>query len=307
MQRDGFMQTSIHKGEVSYFPNGLQNNQPELVEGKDGGYIDYPEKVNGDKCRKQIASVDDHYSQAQLFWNSLNDYEKQQTVDGFRFEIGKSKSLDVRKRMISVLNHVDNGLARRVAFAVGVDLPEKVVDNPGKTSVGLSIDERPKPNHIRTKRVAILTAPGSDFKDVKTMYDFLTKEGAYVDCVGMALGPMQGVEITATYLTTSSVLYDAVYVADGAEGIKKLMDKQSAFPYEEPMVFLLDAFRHCKPIAAAAAGAALLKASTVEMPEGKGEKNGVIIGDSAASITDAFKKAIMQERFWVRLPLDPPI
>ncbi|KAI8367504.1 catalase-like domain-containing protein [Radiomyces spectabilis] len=305
--RDGYMQSMVHKGPVSYYPNGLQNNAPDVVPPEKGGYIQPNEKVDGRKVRGQVSSVEDCYSQPQLFWNSLTAAEKQQVVDAARFEIGKVKSKEVRQRMIDVFNRIDNGLARRVAYGIAVPLPDKVVDNPGKTSVGLSIEEYPKPPHIKTKTVAILTAPGIDTADAETMFNFLEKEGAYVEYVGMCLGEVQGLPITNTYTTTSSPLWDAVYVPAGKKGIEKLMDTTSAFPYEEPAVFLLDAFRHGKPIAAASDAVELLKAAKVKMPEGNGEKDGVVIGSKASAITSDFKKAIMQQRFWSRLPLDPEI
>lgn len=332
-QRDGFMQMTIHRNQAAYYPNKLDDNYPRVVSAKDGAYMDYAEDMQGRKVRQQVPSVDDHYSQAQLYWNSLTEAEKQQTVEGFRFEVGKSKGKDVRARFINVLNHVDNNLARRVAVGVGVEPPAKIVDNLGKKSVGLSIEERPRPNHIRTKTVAILTAPGTNTDDAKAMFDFLKKEGAYVEYVGMALGEHDGLDITHTYLTTSSVLWDAVFVPDGKEGIAKLMDKQSVFPYEEPMVFVLEAFRHGKPIAASGAGvellrtaqlelpggtewkegalsgtaASVLKTAQVDLPTGVHERNGVLVASDASSLTEAFKKAIIQQRFWSRLPIDPPV
>ncbi|KAI8140826.1 catalase-like domain-containing protein [Fennellomyces sp. T-0311] len=303
-QRDGYMQSTIHKGDVAYYPNHLQNNAPNIAQPSQGGYMEYPEKINNvAKVREQVPSVEDHYSQAQLYWNSLTPYEQQQTVNGFRFEVGKSVDLGVRKRMIDVLNHVDNGLARRVASAVNVPLPGKVVDNAGKTTVGLSIEERTHPNHIRTKTVAILTAPGTNTKDASAMYDFLKKEGAYVEYVGPALGDQDGLEITQTYTTSSSVLFDAVYVPDGDEAVKLLTTKQSTFPYEEPIMFVLDAFRHCKPVGASGAGVELLKASRVE----GSEQDGVLVGQNASALTDAFKKALIKQRYWTRMALDPPM
>ncbi|KAI7859847.1 catalase-like domain-containing protein [Circinella umbellata] len=304
-QRDGYMQTNIHKGDVTYFPNHLGGNAPAIAEENQGGYIEYPEKIEAGatKIREQVSTVDDHYSQAQLYWNSLTVYEKQQTVDGLRFEVGKSVDLGVRKRMIDVLNHVDNGLARRVAAGVNVPLPDKVADNPGHTTVGLSIEERPHPPHIKTKTVAILTAPGTNVKDAQAMYDFLKKEGAYVEYVGPALGDQEGLEITQTYTTTSSVLFDAVYIPDGSEAIKILTTKQSTFPYGEPSVFVMDAFRHCKPIGASGAGVELLKLSKVE----GGEKDGVFIGEQSSGLLDGFKNALIKQRYWTRLALDPPM
>ncbi|KAI9344440.1 catalase-like domain-containing protein [Pilaira anomala] len=307
-QRDGFMQSQIHKGKVAYFPNGLQGNTPSMVDAEDGGYIEYPERINNvTKIRGRSSKFFDFYSQAQLFYNSLTEAEQQQLVDGARFEIGKSKSLDVRKRMIRNLNFVDNDLARRIAYSVGVEPPEMVVENQNKTSVGLSIEKYPKANNIKTRTVAILTAPGVNTDEATSMYDFLESKGAYPSYVGVRLGEQDGLNITDTYMTTASVLWDAVYVPGGNKSIQAMTQRTSLFPYEEPKMFVLDAFRHGKPIAASSEGVALLRKADVDLPGGKNktkELNGVIISNNEADLEDAFEKALIQQRFWARLPLD---
>ncbi|KAI7900241.1 catalase-like domain-containing protein [Cokeromyces recurvatus] len=310
-QRDGFMQMQIHKGEVAYFPNGLQQNTPSMVDGNKGGYIEYPEKINNvTKIRGRSSKFFDFYSQAQLYWNSLNVYEKQQLVDGARFEIGKSNSMDVRRRMINVLNHIDNQLARRVAYGIGVELPNKVVENQNKTSVGLSIEAYPKAESIRTRTVAILTAPGTDTKDARDMYNYLASKGAYPSFVGVHQGVQDGLNITNTYVTTSSVLWDAIYVPGGNKSIDIMTSRTSMFAFNEPQMFVMDAFRHGKPIAASAEGVKLLEYAHVDLPTAASnstikELNGVIVGDSADKVKTAFEAALIQQRFWARLPLDP--
>lgn len=288
-------------GNVAYHPNGLQRNTPSMVDPDQGGYIDYPEEIHGKKQRGRSAKFFDYYSQAQLFYNSLTPAEKQQMIDGLRFEIGKSKSLDVRKRMINVINHVDNDLARRIAKSINVPLPEKIVENKNQTSTGLSIELYPKPDNIRTRTVAILTAPGTNTEEAKAMYDYLASEGAYVDYVGVNLGDQGGLNITATYLHTSSVLYDALYVPGGEKGIKVLSDNVSEFPYDEPKVFVLDAYRHGKPIAASSEGVKFIN-SAVNMDIQ--DKDGVVTGSAGSDLQTEFKKALIQQRFWSRLPLD---
>lgn len=302
-QRDGKMQVQIHKSKVNYFPNGLQDNTPSMVDPEKGGYIEYPERIqnNATKVRGRPASFFDFYSQPRLFYNSLTPHEQQQLVDGARFEIGKSKSIDVRKRMINVLNHVDNQFARRVAYGVGVDLPEKVVENDNRTSEGLSIEKFPKADNIKTRTVAILTAPGSNADQARSMYDFLKGKGAYPSFVGVHLGTQEGLNITDTYMTTASVLWDAVYVPGGADGINVLTSRSSLFGYDEPVMFLTDAFRHGKPIAATSEGVQLLEKAGVNITA-----EGVITSNSSESdVQSQFEQALKTQRFWSRLPLDP--
>ncbi|KAI8142419.1 catalase-like domain-containing protein [Fennellomyces sp. T-0311] len=300
-QRDGYMQQQVHKGKVAYYPNGLQDNTPSMVEPKDGGYIDYPEKISGIKQRGRSAKFFDFYSQARLYYNSLTSPEKQQMIDGLRFEIGKSKSLDVRKRMIAVINNVDNNLARRIAKRINVPLPEKVVDNDNKTSTGISIEEYPKADNIRTRTVAILTAPGIDTDEATAMFDYLTEQGAYPSFVGINLGDQEGLNITTTYLHTASVLYDAVYVPSGKKGIRTLTKDLGEFPYEEPQTFILEAYRHCKPIAASGEGTKFVNSVLGEKVT---NRDGIVTGKSSSDIEDDFKAALIQQRFWSRLYLD---
>jgi catalase len=123
--------------------------------------------------------------------------------------------MNARENMIHVFNQVDNNLAVRVACAIGVAAPQPVVVNQNQTSLGLSIDNYPLPKNIKAKKVAILTGPGIDKNDVNSMYDYLNNEGAYVDLVGLKLRSRDGLFMTQTYLTTSSVLCDVVYVPNG--------------------------------------------------------------------------------------------
>lgn len=308
-QRDGYMQSQIHKGKVAYFPNGLQGNTPSMVDKEEGGYIEYPEKINNvTKIRGRSSKFFDFYSQPQLYYNSLSVAEKQQLVDGARFEIGKSKSLDVRKRMIRQINFVDNELARRIAYGVGVDLPKQVTENKNHTAPGLSIEKYPKANNIKTRTVAILTAPGTNTAEARAMFNFLKSKGAYPTYVGLHLGSQDGLDITDTYMTTASVLFDAVYVPGGQKALGAMTARSSFFPYEEPKMFILDSFRHGKPIAASAEGVSLLKYAGIDIPVGKAkEAKGVIIDDKEAGVQSAFEKALIQQRFWSRLPLDQPI
>ncbi|CEP07767.1 hypothetical protein [Parasitella parasitica] len=310
-QRDGYMQRNVYKGKVAYFPNAMQNNTPAMANDKKDGYLEYPEQLNAKKQRGKGGKFADHFSHAQLFWNSLTTAEQQQLVDGARFELGKCPDYNVRNNMVQVFNRVDNNLAVRVAYSLGVPEPKPVSKNEKKTTEGLSIENYPKPDNIRAKKVAIFTAPGIDVSEAKTMYDYLKKEGAYPEYVGFKLGKQDGLDTTQTFLTTSSVLYDAVYVPSGDKNaFKLLMDSVSAFPYNEPSVFLLDAYRHGKPIAASGRAATLLKAAQLP-PEAlnisvpKQKQIGVFVSsDVGNDFENLFKQGIIQQRYWNRLPTD---
>ncbi|KAI7896134.1 catalase-like domain-containing protein [Mucor mucedo] len=306
-QRDGYMQRNVYTGKVAYYPNTLQNNTPAVVSPQEGGYLEYPEQVSK-KQRGKSGKFADHFSQAQLFYNSLTTFEQQQVVDGARFEIGKCNNNSVRENMVQALNHVDHNLAVRIATYLGLNSPQDIYPNANMTSVGLSIEKYKLPENIRAKKVAILTAPGIDKDQVEHMFKFLTEKGAYVDLIGVEMNK----DVAQTYLTASSVLYDAVYVPNGnQEAFDTLKGDTSLFPYEEPAMFILDAYRHGKPIAASGLGKSLLKAARLPnsvldnsaLQEQK--KYGVLIMDDSDALYQHFEQAIRKQRFWIRLPLDP--
>ncbi|MEM5774798.1 MAG: catalase, partial [Anaerolineaceae bacterium] len=99
-QRDGYMRQRIDAGQTSYSPNSLRNGDPVPASEEQGGYVHYDEKVEGNKIRARHESFGDHYSQARLFWNSQDDFEKQHIIDAFHFELGKVDNMEVRQRMV---------------------------------------------------------------------------------------------------------------------------------------------------------------------------------------------------------------
>ncbi|KAG1051033.1 hypothetical protein G6F43_006737 [Rhizopus delemar] len=308
VNREGFMNFNCHKGAVNYFPNTMQGNTPAPAAAKDGGYIEVPQKINGVKQRGKHGKKLEFYSQAQLFYNSLTTAEQQQVVNNFRFELGRCNNFTVRENYVKLLNHVDHNLARRVANGIGVKPPEKPdVENKKQTSVGLSIDNYKRPNHIRGKTVAIVVAPGIDVIQANGMYKFLSDEGAVVDFVGPTPGEVDGMPVVKTFLTSPSVFYDAVFVPTGeVSTFEGLMEPHPAFPYGEPVQFVLDCYRHGKPLAVSGKAVALLKAAHIPLVTSEKDeiKYGLFIAENLDKLKSNFKKGIIIQRFWTRLPID---
>ena len=74
------MQMGIKTSRVNYSPNSLGDNLPAPVAEADGGFVTYPERVEGHKIRERSPSFGEHFSQATLFWNSLSTGEKDRLV-----------------------------------------------------------------------------------------------------------------------------------------------------------------------------------------------------------------------------------
>lgn len=188
--------------------------------------------------------------------------------------------------------------------------PKPANKNVG-TSAALSMANTPKES-IQTRKIAVLAADGVDDGSLMAVKKGLETLGAYVKIVAPRLGRVKAskgatLEADFSLLTTSSVLFDAVYVPGGASSI-------AAFaPEPDALEFLRDAFKHCKPIAATDEGIDLLRAADIPVPSGadtngKGiaAQDGVVTGrgNQASKVASEFAAAVRQHRFWSR-PIKP--
>ncbi len=282
-QRDGHMRATIDPGRVAYEPNGLQGDIPNQVPAARGGFVTYPERVSGPKVRERSATFGDHYGQARLFWNSMSAVEREHITKALQFELSKCDTRDVRVRMLGHLQRVNEVLAAQVALALGepthtghpTATPSGTADSAAETALlanatspttasgglqrakGLSLVEG-QPGSPKGRQVAILAANGVDAAQVNALKKALTEAGALGVVVGPHLGSLGGgVEATMTFANTASVLFDAVYVPGGAGSVKTLMQNGDAH------VFVDDAYKHGKPIAAVAEGAEVLTAAAI--------------------------------------------
>ena len=320
-QREGFMRQTIEPGRVSYEPNSLNGNMPTQAPAAAGGYVTYPEAVEGRKVRARGASFFDHYSQARMFYASQSEPEQQHLIKALRFELGRVDSGEVRERMVGHLAQIDGMLATLVAKGIGVAVP----DGPPPPNLSVPADGDPDdyqhrqiadrdvvspalsmtnhvPGPIATRKVAILVAEGFDATGVTALRKSLEQGGARPFLVGPRLGPLEASDGTTTepqysILTTASVLFDAVCVA-GGEGAAQWTLEADA------VEFVADAFKHCKPLFAWSEGAELLRAAHVPVGA-QGEPDPaddatVVAAKASRSTIGAFITAMAGHRLWAR-------
>lgn len=187
-QRDGMHRQAIHRGRASYEPNSLGGGSPAQAGMK--GYVSYPEQIADDMVRGKAELFSDHYSQARLFWQSQTPSEQKHMASAFRFELTRVQTPAVRKRVVSMLVNVDADLAACVAKGLGMEVPAAMPlasDLPMPKyakSPALSLLSRPGHTGIRTRRVAVLVAPGVHGATVDTVYASLLADGAVPRLVG---------------------------------------------------------------------------------------------------------------------------
>ncbi|MEC1027543.1 catalase, partial [Bacillus paralicheniformis] len=248
-QYDGYHRMTINKGPVAYHKNSLQNNDPAPASEEEGGYVHYEEKVEGKKIRQRSESFNDHYSQAELFWNSMSPVEKEHIISAFRFEVGKVKSKDVRRQVVHMFNRVDRELAKQIAAGVGVEPPEKD-EGSNVTFKSPALSQENTVKRPQTRTVAILAEQGFDDEDLSRVLKEFKKADIIPDIVSSALGVIKGtggteIEVGNTLQTVDSVLYDAVYIPGGQESIERLQLHKAASD------FINETFGHYKAIGAA--------------------------------------------------------
>lgn len=235
-----------------------------------------------------------------------SDVEKQHLVEAAHFELGKVEEMAIRERMVQHFNTIDNDLAVRVAKGIGVPPPSLERANHGRSSAALSIEKSTR-RTVKGRRVAVLTADGASVKDITALKEILKAEGVDCQIVSMCGGEIRGeggsLAVDKMFVTTASVLFDAVYVPGGDNSGRALAESGYA------KHFINEAFLHCKPVAATDDGVDLLReCSLPEVRLASDSRDGVVLDKGvvtavSGSMTDLaaqFLEAIRQHRHWNR-------
>lgn len=305
-QQDGFGQHAIPQGRASYTKNSLGGGCPALASSE--VFQHYTQHVSGQKMRRRADSFQEYYRQPRMFWRSMSPTEAEHIVEAFAFELGKVAVPDIRSQVLDHLSHVDPELAVRVAVELGMSAPAKTEKiEPTMTSPALS-QSNTTMDTIATRKVAVLVADGADAAGVRAVGAALTERGAVVEVLGLHGGAVRNDDsevftVDRSVATTASVLYDAVVVAGGPSAAETISRNGTA------VHFLLEAFKHAKPIAAFGAGSLVLRVAGIaaDMPPDSdlATSNGVVVtptsgGKVEATFIDAFADAIASHRIWRR-------
>jgi catalase len=325
-QQDGFMRQANPPGRVNYEPNSLGGGCPMHLDDPARALAAVPTRLAGVKVRERSESFRDHFTQATLFWNSQSEAEKDHLVSAIHFELGKVEHMHVRQRMCDLFHNVDPELGQRAAAGLGV---REVTGDLGY----LEASTAPGPNDRRgaaapghapslsmantefsavTRKVAVLAADGIDHGAYEALRSALEAAGAHVEVVAEVLGPVtaaggQDIEVDKSHVTAKSVLYDAVAVPDGAEGVARLVEQGDS------VQFVQEAFKHGKAIVALGAGTDVLREAGLDHALGDGgsssgvhEVTGVVTssGDAHEAAASRFVDAVAAHRHWSRDRVD---
>jgi len=304
-QRDGFHRQAINRGRVNYEPNSLGGGVPYQA-GK-RGFTSFPETFTSvDKVRGNPELFAEHYGQARLFFQSQTPVEQEHIANAFRFELTRVQTPAVRERILALLANIDDGLVAKVAEGLGMDVPAplpRASDAPVpayQLSPALSLMARPGETGVRTRRVAILVAPGVDGAQVREIYTQLLNAGAVPRVVGSMLGKVKSssgdpLDVEISLEAGPSVMYDGMIVPDGAADLLA----RNAHAID----FVREQYRHCKPILALGGGANLLAKAMIPLTLPDGSDDPALLVDGTL---EAFATALAGHRAFAR-ETDPPM
>jgi putative intracellular protease/amidase len=223
----------------------------------------------------------DPLGEATRFVRSQSGAERRHLAEAFRAELAVIERAEDRQRVVALLEQV------------GLDLSDR------DTAHGTPPERVASTDAVRSRKVAILAADGVDLDALQEMQDALREAGAAGKIVAKRIGILTGADgrerlIDHSLLTTSSVLFDAVYVPGGASSVAALCGDPDA------VAFVAEAYEHGKAIAATGEGLDLLLACGGALAATKGDRPGVVAGAASKAVTDAFLEAIAAHRHWNR-------
>ncbi|KAG8817206.1 hypothetical protein FRC18_000640 [Serendipita sp. 400] len=259
--RDGAMRHKISKGP-NYWPNRFETVPPVGETFKSQGHVtEYPQRMHGVKRRVRTAKFQEHFSQAQLFYNSLCPHEKQHVIDALSFELNKFEEMDIVEKMIERLTNIDLDMAQKIAMNVGGTMPSAAGKaNHGKKSAFLSQEAfKPSEPTIKSRKIAILVGDGFDAVGYEAMKGAILAHSAVPVTIGTRRSRVKNslgkdVQPDLHFEGDRSTGYDALLIPGGAH-------VQSLAKSGRVIHWIREAFGHCKTIGAFGEGVDLVKAA----------------------------------------------
>ncbi|MDQ2891553.1 MAG: catalase [Pseudomonadota bacterium] len=270
-QRDGHMQMGVPKGRANYEPNSLAKaKEPAGFRETPDGFSSYPAEEQGNKLRVRPESFADHYSQARLFYRSMDPVEQTHIASAVTFELSKVSLEHIRTAMMANLRNVDESLAKRVADGLAMKLP--AASKPAAPVIDMDISPALRivgnmGEMLDGRTVGILIGDGTDAAAVDTLKAAIEKAGGHPMIIAPKVGgatDAKGSTIKADgqLAGTPSVMVDAIALVLTEEAATA-MTKDSA-----AVQFVMDAFGHCKAIGATDGAKPLLDKAGVEPDAG---------------------------------------
>ncbi|MCW2803924.1 MAG: catalase [Propionibacteriaceae bacterium] len=288
MLRDGMHQTAVHSGVAPYKPNSLDGGCPFFAGADLDGYVEVAQTVaQSTKLRAAPASFDDHTSQPRMFFASLTPVEQQHLIDAYTFELAKCYEQPIKERQLLCLAQIDSSLAAAVAAGLGLPAPASPSDLP-EVQPSPALSQVGKEWPVTGRNIGVLVGPGSDLAQVRATIAAIDAQGMLplvIADTGGKLGQGTANEVTVqrTLLSTRSVEFDAIVVADGRQ------------PSPKSVLLVNEAYRHAKALAAWGTGAEVLGAAGCPP-----EAPGVVLAAGPGEAVEGLVPLLSKHRVWER-------
>lgn len=290
--RAGRMNQKIDTDTVHFHNNSLSDNTPAEVSPEDGGYENYPEKVEGEVTRENPSdSFTDYYTQTRIFWNSLSKAEKGDLIESFSFHLGNVKDKEIREKNIEMWANVDKEMASEIADNIGVDRPTNIHVDTDKSYPSLSQENTPK--SATTQKVAVLVGNDFNTKEVRKTLEMLKENDVMIEIVSDTLKEVSGekgysLQPDKTFSTAHPAIYDAVYIVGGKAVNQKQFD-------QKVRNYVSSHYQYFKPIGIASGQDAYIE------KEAEKDAPGIVFATGNTKFVQQFLENIAQKRFWERI------
>lgn len=248
-QQDGHMAMTNPTGRANYEPNSWEDS-PGPRENPAEGFHSYPEDIEGTKVRERSPTFADHYSQACQFYISQTETEQKHIVAAFVFELSKVEREDIRLRMVAHLLNVDESLAEKVAEGLGLDTLPKAAEPAMKPRKDLPASDalsilKNGPKSFGGRKLGVFVSEGTNADTFDALKAAVESQNAVLAVIAPTIGGVtdsNGRKIAANEKIDGgpSVLFDAIALLPGADGIDELAGKP---PVRD---FISDALAHSK-------------------------------------------------------------
>eukprot|EP01012_Entosiphon_sulcatum_P047858 TRINITY_DN6546_c1_g1_i2.p1 TRINITY_DN6546_c1_g1~~TRINITY_DN6546_c1_g1_i2.p1 ORF type:complete len:680 (+),score=86.22 TRINITY_DN6546_c1_g1_i2:28-2040(+) len=248
-QRDGWRQMHIPVGSVNYDPSQLATDTPQPRQSQTGFRTHAHTEGEAKKVRMRPESFADHYSQARMFFRSLQPPEQEHLCAALIFEISHVDVAVVRDRLLAHLNVIDQQLQVSVASGLGMatspSIPLEVLIPPRDLppSPALSIHAK-APETLRGRKAGILLADGFNSAQLNGITGALLAEEATAQliapCLFVTADDSTVLEVHHTLAAAPSAFFDLIIVLGSSKSSEELKSDLHATNW------IRDAFLHRK-------------------------------------------------------------
>jgi catalase len=222
-----------------------------------------------------------------MFFASLTPVEQQHLIDAYTFELAKCYEQPIKERQLLCLAQIDSSLAAAVAAGLGLPAPASPSDLP-KVQPSPALSQVGKDWPVTGRNIGVLVGAGSDLAQVRATIAAIDAQGMLplvIADTGGKLGQGTANEVTVqrTLLSTRSVEFDAIIVADGRQ------------PSPKSVLLVNEAYRHAKALAAWGTGAQVLGAAGCPP-----EAPGVVLAAGPGEAVEGLLPLLSKHRVWER-------